>query len=348
MTETRKLLLDTLHGRSTDRVPIWMMRQAGRHLPEYRELRAQATNFLEFCYSPSLATEATLQPIHRYGMDGAILFADILLVLDALGLSVRFEEGVGPIIGRIEEMKSFRPANLSSTASRLSPVIETVGRVKDKLDSQTTLIGFAGAPWTVAIYAIEGQGKTDKSLARLWAYKKPLELSQLLEIIIEVTVEYLAAQAEAGADVLMLFESWASELSPELFQSLVIEPTQKLISKLRGKGISQPIICFPRGAGTMIQQFVDEVNPDCLGLDTMNCPDFVNRNISNQTSLQGHLDPLALLTGGDKMVATTETLLQKYKHRGHVFNLGHGVIPQTPIEHVQATVRQVRAFRRSE
>lgn len=348
MPEKRKLLLDTIQGKNPNRVPVWMMRQAGRHLPEYRELRSRASSFLEFCYSPSLATEATLQPIRRYGMDGAILFADILLVLDALGLSVRFEEGVGPIIDRIEEMKSFRPASQSAVASRLSPVIETVGRVKDKLDPASTLIGFAGAPWTVAIYAIEGQGKTDKSLARLWAYKKSSELSELVDILIEVTVDYLAAQAEAGADVLMLFESWASDLSPDLFQCLVIEPTLKLTTKLRGRGVTQPIICFPRGAGTMIQQFVDEVNPDCLGLDTMSNPDFVNRNINQKICLQGHLDPLALLSGGEKMIETIEALLQKYKHRSHIFNLGHGVIPQTPIENVQETVRQVRAFKRIE
>ena len=323
-----------------------MMRQAGRHLPEYRELRSRADNFLDFCYSPSLATEATLQPIRRYGMDGAILFADILLVLDALGLNVRFEQGVGPIIERIEDMKSFRPASLSATASRLSPVIETVGRVREKLDQSTTLIGFAGAPWTVAIYAIEGQGKTDKSLARLWGYKKRSELNELLEVLIEVTVDYLAEQAKAGAEVLMLFESWASDLTPELFQTLVIKPTQKLIEKLRLKGVTRPVICFPRGAGVMMQNFVRDIEPDCVGLDTMANPEIVNRLISQNICLQGHLDPLALLSGGEDMRRCIESILEHYKHRAHIFNLGHGVIPQTPIEHVQETVRVVRAFKR--
>ena len=346
MPNHSKLLLDTIQGKISDRVPIWMMRQAGRHLPEYRELRSRANNFLEFCYSPSLATEATLQPIRRYGMDGVILFADILLVLDALGLNVRFEEGVGPIIERIEDMKSFRPASLSATASRLSPVIETVGRVKEKLDQSTTLIGFAGAPWTVAIYAIEGQGKTDKSLARLWGYKKPSELKELLDVLIEVTVDYLAEQAKAGAEVLMLFESWASDLTPELFQALVIEPTRKLIGKLRGKGVKQPVICFPRGAGVMLQNFVEDTEPDCVGLDTMANPEFVDRFINQNICLQGHLDPLALLSGGEDMRRSIESILEEYKHRAHIFNLGHGVIPQTPIEHVEETVRLVRAFKR--
>lgn len=346
MSTNQKFLLETLLGRSTDRVPIWMMRQAGRHLPEYREIRAQASNFIDFCYSPSLATEATLQPIRRYGMDGAILFADILLVLDALGLGVKFEEGVGPIVEKIEDMKSFKPANFSAVSSRLAPVMETVGRVKEKLHETTTLIGFAGAPWTVAIYAIEGRGKTDKSSARLWGYTRPSELANLLGLIADVTVDYLVSQAKAGADVLMLLESWASDLPPDLFQNLVIEPTKKIIEELRWKGVNQPIICFPRGAGVMVNKYVSDVKPDCLGLDTTADPDFINQSIDQAVCLQGHLDPLALLAGGDKMKELITSLLFKYKHRRHVFNLGHGVLPQIPIHHVEEAVRVVREFRR--
>ena len=346
MQKDRKILLETLQGKPSNRVPIWMMRQAGRHLPEYRELRARAPNFIDFCYSPSLATEATLQPIRRYEMDGAILFADILLVLDALGLKVRFEPGIGPIIDRIEEMSSFSPKNSSAVTSRLSPVIETVARVKDKLEPKTTLIGFAGAPWTVAIYAIEGQGKTDKSLARLWAYKKPEELKALLDVIVEATVGYLEDQANAGADALMLFESWASELTPDLFQTLVISPTKKLIGMLRDRGVTQPLICFPRGAGVMLPKYVKDTQPDGVGLDTMSDPKFVEQGIDHQICLQGHLDPLALLSGGEQMQEGIETILQSYKHRAHIFNLGHGVIPQTPIAHVEETVRKVREFER--
>ncbi|MEO0466918.1 MAG: uroporphyrinogen decarboxylase [Pseudomonadota bacterium] len=340
-----KPLLAVLCGRRPEKTPMWMMRQAGRHLPEYLELRSRAKDFLDFCYTPSLATEATLQPIRRYGMDGAILFADILLVLDALGLGVRFEKGIGPIVERIESVVDLERRSAIAAADRLSPVYETVDRVRAQLPDETTLIGFAGAPFTVLLYAIEGRGKTDKSETRSWAYTKPDVLAACLDKIVEVSALYMAKQVEAGANALMIFESWAEGLPDDVFKEVVIRPNAALVKALRDLGVTVPIIGFPRGGGAMLSDYVAETGVSAVGLDTSILPNQVNGVLPPDFPVQGHLDPLLLRAGGARMVARTRELLAAYSARPHIFNLGHGVLPDTPIAHVEEVVKTVREWR---
>ncbi|NQY95995.1 MAG: uroporphyrinogen decarboxylase [Henriciella sp.] len=334
--------LQVLSGTPSSPVPIWMMRQAGRHLPEYLELRAQAKDFLDFCYSPSMAAEATLQPIRRYDMDAAILFADILLILDAIGLDVRFEKGVGPIVETVNDESDLNRVPMEKAVQRLSPVYETVDRVRSKLDSNKALIGFCGAPWTVALYAIEGRGGTDKSTARSWAYTNADLMNKLLDLLIEASAQYLSEQVKAGADALMIFESWAEGLPSDLFQSLVVEPNARLVNRLREMDITVPIIGFPRGAATMLEAYTSQVAVNGVGLDTAINPAHVAGAVPNTMAVQGHLDPLLLIAGGDAMDARVRELLQAYSGRPHIFNLGHGVRPETPIAHVERVVELVR------
>lgn len=318
------------------------MRQAGRHLPEYLELRSQAKDFLDFCYSPSMAAEATLQPIRRYDMDAAILFADILLILDAMGLEVRFEKGVGPIVERVEQASDLDRASVETAVQRLSPVYETVDRVREKLDDDKALIGFCGAPWTVALYAIEGRGGMDKSSARGWAYSKMDLLNALLDRLIEISAHYLAAQVKAGADALMIFESWAEGLPSDLFQTLVIDPNAKLVKRLRDLGVTVPIIGFPRGAATMIKSYADQVPVSGIGLDTAIDPKHVLQAVPETMAVQGHLDPILLIEGGSAMEKRVREILDAYRGRPHIFNLGHGVRPETPIKNIERVVEIVR------
>lgn len=341
-SSVHKPLLKTLLGEIKSRPPVWMMRQAGRHLPEYLEVRSRAKNFLDFCYTPSLATEATLQPIRRYGMDGAILFADILLILDAMGRNVRFESGVGPIVEKIESATDLAKVAPQTVADRLSPVYETVSRVREGLPSETTLIGFAGSPWTVALYALEGRGKTDKSEARGWAHSKPKELQKVLAEIVECSAHYLSRQAAAGADVLMLFDSWAEGLPNDIFEEIIISPTKALVARVREMGVMVPIIGFPRGAAAMLPAYVQRTGVNAVGLDTAVVPEFVNTALPNRFPVQGHLDPLLLIEGGARMDARVEYLIEAYKDRPHIFNLGHGVTPQTPIKNVERVLEIIR------
>lgn len=334
--------LKVLSGKPSTPVPIWMMRQAGRHLPEYLELRAQAKDFLDFCYSPSMAAEATLQPIRRYDMDAAILFADILLILDAIGLDVRFEKGVGPIVETVDSEADLQRTPIEKAVQRLSPVYETVDRVRSSLADEKALIGFCGAPWTVALYAIEGRGGTDKSAARSWAYTKPNLLKRLLDLLIEASAQYLAEQVKAGADALMIFESWAEGLPSDLFQTLVVEPNAALVNRLREIGVNVPIIGFPRGAATMLKSYTDQVSINGVGLDTAINPAHALKAVPDKMAVQGHLDPLLLIAGGKAMDSRVRELLLAYQGRPHIFNLGHGVRPETPIEHVERVVELVR------
>ena len=334
--------LKVLSGTPSSPVPIWMMRQAGRHLPEYLELRSRAKDFLDFCYSPSMAAEATLQPIRRYDMDAAILFADILLILDAMGLDVRFEKGVGPIVETVETEADLNRAPVEMAVQRLSPVYETVDRVRSQLGPDKALIGFCGAPWTVALYAIEGRGGTDKSSARGWAYSRQDLLKALLDRIVEISAHYLAAQVKAGADALMIFESWAEGLPSDLFQTLVVEPNAALIKRLRDMGVAVPIIGFPRGAATMIGSYAEQVAVNGIGLDTAISPEHVLKAVPDSIAVQGHLDPVLLIEGGPAMEKRVREILEAYKGRPHIFNLGHGVRPETPIPHVERVVEIVR------
>ncbi|MBY9065936.1 uroporphyrinogen decarboxylase [Hyphomonas sp. WL0036] len=342
MASAVKKLLAVLSGEAVKPPPVWMMRQAGRHLPEYLETRSRAKDFLDFCYSPTLATEATLQPIRRYGMDGAILFADILLILDAMGLKVTFEKGEGPLVEQISAPSDLARVSPQKAADRLAPVYETVSRVKAGLPKETTLIGFAGSPWTVSLYAVEGRGKTDKSTAWRWAHGRPDDLAAVMDQISEATAHYLAHQVEAGAEALMLFDSWAEGLPDNIFREVIIAPTKKLVARLREMGITVPIIGFPRGAGVMLPEYVRETGVTAVGLDTAASPVFVNASLPEGLPVQGHLDPLLLIEGGGRLDARVRELLDAYAGRPHIFNLGHGVRPETPIAHVERVLDLIR------
>ena len=339
---TKPKLIQVLEGQMVSPPPVWMMRQAGRHLPEYLELRSRAKDFLDFCYTPSMAAEATLQPVRRYGMDAAILFADILLILDAMGLGVRFEKGVGPIVQQIKQASDLAAVPPQKAADRLSPVYETVSRVKASLPEGTALIGFAGSPWTVGLYAIEGRGKTDKSLAWRWAHGKPDELAAVLDLISEATAYYMAAQVEAGADVLMLFDSWASAVPAHFRQRVVFKPVQRIIETLRGRGIVQPVIGFPKGIGEGLLAYCDQTPVDGVGLDHGVDIAWAAKNLPDHITLQGNLDPLSLIAGGPLMHRAIDHILEAVADRPHIFNLGHGITPETPEPHVHDLMAQIQ------
>ncbi len=343
MAETvTKPMLKVLGGEKLSPPPVWLMRQAGRYLPEYRELRGKAKDFLDFCYTPSLATEVTLQPIRRYGFDGAILFADILLILDALGLGVRFEPGEGPIVEQISSVADLERVTIRAAADRLSPVYETVSRVRSALPAETTLIGFAGSPWTVALYAIEGRGGTDKKTAKLWAHQRPQDLVRVLDRLADASVDYLKAQVDAGADVLMLFDSWAEGLPDDIFREIIIRPTRRLVDGLRAAGVKVPIIGFPRGCAAMLAEYHRETGVTAVGLDTAASPAYVNAALPSGVPVQGHLDPLLLIAGGERMDARVRSIREAYSDRPHIFNLGHGITPDVPPENVARLLSVLR------
>ena len=319
------------------------MRQAGRHLPEYREVRARARDFLDFCYSPSLAAEATLQPVRRYRMDGAILFADILLVLDAMGRNVRFLEGEGPRVDPATKAKDRAGVPMEKLLAKLAPVGETVERVKAALDPGVTLIGFAGSPWTVGVYAIEGRGGTDKADSRKFGYEHPEELDGMLDQLVEASAHYLKMQADAGADALMLFESWAEGLAEDAFDRWVIGPTAKLVKRLRALGVTQPILGFPRGAGMLVLDYAERTGVNAVGLDTAIPLRRINTMLPKGMAVQGNLDPMQLVAGGPGLEARVHDIIDGLKGRPHIFNLGHGVTPETPIPHVERVLQALRS-----
>lgn len=339
---TGKKFLDVLSGQALSTPPVWMMRQAGRHLPEYLETRSRARDFLDFCYTPSLAAEATLQPVRRYGMDAAILFADILLILDAMGLDVTFEKGEGPLVQVINAPADLERVKPQVAADKLSPVYETVSRVRAALPGSCALIGFAGSPWTVTLYAIEGRGKTDKSMAWRWAHGRQADLAAAMDLVGEATAHYLVRQVEAGADALMLFDSWAEGLPDNIFEEVIIAPTRKLVARLRAMGVTVPIIGFPRGAGVMVPDYVAATGVTGVGLDTAAVAKFINTALPENFPVQGHLDPLLLIEGGERLDARVDALLDAYRGRPHIFNLGHGVRPETPIANVERVLARIR------
>lgn len=333
-----------LNGERIDTVPVWMMRQAGRHLPEYRETRAKARDFLDFCYTPSLAAEATLQPVRRYGMDGAILFADILLILDAMGRNVRFLEGEGPRVDPATKASDLSKVPMEKILAHLAPVGETVERVRASLDSSTTLIGFAGSPWTVGVYAIEGRGGTDKADSRKFGYQHPEDLDGMLEQLVEASAHYLKMQADAGVDALMLFESWAEGLPEDAFERWVIGPTAKLVKRVRELGVKQPILGFPRGAGGLVVDYAERTGVNAVGLDTAIPLKRIDAALPKGMPVQGNLDPMRLVAGGPGMEDRVREIITSLKGRPHIFNLGHGVTPEVPIPHVESVLRTIRSM----
>ena len=342
----QKKLLKALAGEKTDGVPVWLMRQAGRYLPEYRKVRAEAGSFLDLCYTPDFAEEVTLQPIRRYGFDAAILFSDILVVPDALGQKVAFKEGEGPVLEPVTDLAAL--AKLSSpdvVKNRLAPVYETVARLSGSLPSETALIGFAGAPWTVATYMVGGRGSPDQAAAKAWAYRAPDEFQRLIDLLVEATVEHLSAQVEAGAEVLQVFDTWAGSLPPLSFERFALEPMKAIRGRLKERFPDIPVIAFPRGAGAMAIRYFRETGVTGLSLDTGVSPAWARDNLQGHGCLQGNLDPLLLVAGGREMRAQAKNILDTLGSGPFIFNLGHGIVPQTPPDHVAELVSLVREWR---
>ncbi|GHA23395.1 uroporphyrinogen decarboxylase [Devosia pacifica] len=337
----RKPLLETVRGKRQERPPIWIMRQAGRYLPEYRATRAKTSGFLDLCYTPELAAEVTLQPLRRFDLDAAILFSDILVIPDALGQTVRFVAGEGPQLDPIDP-DSVDRLQPEGALDHLAPVLETLKRVKLALDPEKTLIGFCGAPWTVATYMIGGKGSTDQAAARLFAYRHPEAFARLMDVLVETSIRYLSAQIEAGADVVQLFESWALNLDEVAFERQVLEPNRRIVQGVRQRHPDAAIIGFPRGAAGLVGRYAREVGVNAVGLDYAMPVDFADRELPPTLTVQGNLDPLRVVVGGEQMLTRARTIIEAFSERPHVFNLGHGIVPETPIEHVEQLVNLVK------
>lgn len=343
MPENR-IMLDVLKGEAVFPPPLWMMRQAGRYLPEYRETRRQAGSFLDLCYNPDLAVEVTLQPIERFGFDASILFSDILVVPHALGLDVRFEEGRGPLLTPIT------PAEIAALDGKtfhvnLEPVYETVRRLRAKLPGETTLIGFCGAPWTVATYMIAGHGTPDQAPARLFAYREPAAFIQLLKVLADHSAAYLIRQIEAGADVVQIFDSWSGVLDDASFELFCVEPVAEIVRQVRAVYPDVPIIGFPKGAGARYQTYREKTGVTGLGID-WTVPLMAAKDLQRSGAVQGNLDPLRLVAGGKALSDGIEAILKSLGNGPLIFNLGHGITPETPIAHVEAMVKLVRGATR--
>jgi uroporphyrinogen decarboxylase len=340
-----KPFLAALAGERQKTPPIWLMRQAGRYLPEYRELRAKTSTFLDFCYDPRLAVEATLQPIRRFGFDAAILFSDILVLPDALGQRVSFETGDGPRLEPICEAKDLAKLSREPDWGRLEPVFEALDRVKGALSKETALIGFCGAPWTVASYMIAGHGTPDQAPARLFAYRHPELFAGLIDRLVEASAEYLCRQFAAGADAAQIFDSWAGVLPPAEFERWCVAPIAAIAAKVRAETPNARLIAFPRGAGAQLAKFGALAEIDAIGLDTAAEPEAAIAALPERLALQGNLDPLALVAGGRRLDEEIERVLSGFAGRAHIFNLGHGVLPETPVDHVERLVARVRGQR---
>jgi uroporphyrinogen decarboxylase len=334
-------LLRVLGGERLDPPPIWIMRQAGRYLPEYRELRTRAKGFLDFCYSPALAAEAVMQPLRRFELDAAILFSDILVIPDALGRVVDFVEGEGPRLQPLVEEAEWRLDEPAHAVLRLSAVYETVDRIKRALPRATALIGFCGGPWTVATYMLQGKGG-EKDVARRAAYQRADDVDALLAVLVETSAHHLAKQAAAGADCLQIFESWAEGLSEPLFWRLIIEPTRALILRLRELGCEVPVIGFPRGAGALIGAYAQETGVNALGVDTQTPPAFARAQSPEGMALQGNLDPQALVAGGAALERAVRETRAAFQGAPHIFNLGHGITPDAKPEDVSRLIALVK------
>lgn len=334
------LLLDTLKGHKSVRTPVWLMRQAGRYLPEYRALRTEKGGFLDLVNDSAAAAEITLQPIRRFGFDGAILFSDILIAPWALGQKLEFLTGEGP---RLSPPLADGSLNgLVQQPERYEPIYETVRQVRAQLPDGVTLLGFAGAPWTVATYMVAGEGSRDQGATRQLAYRDPGAFGALIERIVATTVDYLAGQIEAGAEAVQVFDSWAGSLSPAQFERWVIAPTAEIVTRLKARHPDTPIIGFPKGAGGKLPAYARETGVDALGLDETVDPLWANAELPQGMPVQGNLDPLLLLAGSEELEPAVEGILDAFVDRPHVFNLGHGIDKETPIAHVERVLAVVR------
>jgi uroporphyrinogen decarboxylase len=338
------LLLDTLRGKASDRRPVWLMRQAGRYLPEYRALRAEKGGFLELVHDSEAAAEVTLQPIRRFGFNGAILFSDILVVPHALGQDLAFLTGEGPQLS--PPLVDRALSALEPVPGRLEPVYRTVRRVREQLGEETTLLGFAGSPWTVATYMIAGEGSRDQAAARSLAYRDPAALQAIIDAIVACSIIYLSGQIEAGAEAVQLFDSWAGSLAPREFERWVIAPNAAITAALRERYPRVPVIGFPKGSGAKLPAYARETGVDAIGLDETIDARWVARALPEGLPVQGNLDPLLLLSGSPELETTARSILDAFADRPHVFNLGHGIDKETPIAHVERLLGVVRGWRR--
>lgn len=345
MTDSQnRIMIDILRGKPSGRIPIWMMRQAGRYLAEYRETRKQAGSFLDLCYNPELACEVTLQPIRRFGFDASILFSDILVVPDALGQDVRFEEGVGPRLDPLSDQASVERLQVEGLVDRLAPVIETVGLLRQRLPEETTLLGFCGAPWTVASYMIAGKGTPEQAPGRLFAYRHPEAFRMLVDKLVDASIDYLSAQLTAGADAVQIFDTWGGMLTDPQFDAYVVEPTRRIVNGVRERHPDALIIGFPRGAGSRLPKFVRETGVNAVGFDWMADRAFVQDHVQPLVPVQGNLDPLCLVAGGKRLDEEVEAIVTRFKDGPYIFNLGHGIVPETPVDHVQQMIDRVRSL----
>ena len=338
-----KSVLSVLEGKRQALPPVWMMRQAGRYLPEYRELRAKAGGFLDLCFTPELAAEVTLQPIRRFGFDAAILFSDILVSPYALGRKVWFVEGAGPRLEPLSDAKALAGVSGDIDEKALAPVYETVRRVKQQLPQDTTFIGFCGAPWTVATYMVAGQGTPDQAPAKELAKREPEAFAGLIDRLVDASASYLAAQLKAGVDVVQIFDTWAGGLPADDFERWSVQPTRRIVAKLREKVACARVIGFPRGAGDKIPRYVAETGVNAVSLETAIDRNFARQEIQSRVPVQGNLNPETLRAGGEVLDREIDAVLEAFSPGPFIFNLGHGILPDTPIANVERMLTRVRA-----
>ena len=337
-----KPILEVLTGQAQAVPPVWFMRQAGRYLPEYRALRAKAGSFLDLCFTPEWAAEVTLQPIRRFGFDAAILFSDILVVPHALGRTVTFEAGEGPRLDPLDDAAKLQTLATQEDGKVFAPVYEAVRRVKSALPPSVALLGFCGAPWTVATYMVAGRGTPDQAPARMLAYREPDAFARMIDILVEVSSRYLIEQLRAGADAVQIFDTWAGVLPPAEFARWSIAPTRQIVANVRAEIPDAKIIGFPRGAGAALATYIDQVPVNAVSMDWTAEPGFIRERIQSKVAVQGNLDPLALLAGGTALDHAVDDIIENYGNGRLIFNLGHGILPETPIDHVEQTLRRIR------
>jgi uroporphyrinogen decarboxylase len=340
-----KSFIEVLSGRKQAVPPIWMMRQAGRYLPEYRELRAKAGSFLDLCFTPEYAAEVTLQPIRRFSFDAAIIFSDILVIPHALGRSVRFEAGEGPRLDPLDTPEKIATLAAHADFAKLEPVYEALRRVRGELDRKTALIGFCGAPWTVATYMVAGQGTPDQAPARMLAYRYPEAFQKIIDVLVDNSIQYLVGQLSAGADALQIFDTWAGVLPPSEFARWSIAPTRRIVDGVRRQVPGARIIGFPRGVGALLPDYVEATGVDAVSIDWAAEPSLIRDRVQNRVAVQGNLDPLVLIAGGAALDRAIDEVLANYAEGRLIFNLGHGILPETPIAHVEQMIKRVRAYR---
>ena len=336
------LFLKTLNGEKQSQTPIWIMRQAGRYLKEYRDVRATTPDFISFCLTPDKASEVTLQPIRRFGFDAAIIFSDILIVPWALNRNVHFITGDGPKCTPLSPDEIISQNLIDDFSNKITPVSEAISLTRRDLPAETALIGFAGAPWTLLTYMIEGGSSKDYAASRNWLWGHSKQIDYLLEVLVETISQSLISQAKAGANALMIFDSWASAVPSHLRPWIVEKPIQKIIETVRQAGVSAPFICFPRGISADLPRFADAVDCQAIALDQGVSPQFAAKYIRQDVALQGNLDPQALIFGGDMMKRAVDDIMDAFKDRAHIFNLGHGITPPTNVAHVEELVSYVR------